>query len=83
LTTSVFDRVRSIASDLFGVPPDGLSSHSSPEIVERWDSTQHLSFVLALEDTFHLQLSPEETERIRTIGEAAKLIEERLSVTDR
>lgn len=83
MTTSVFDRVRSIASDLFGVPPDALSADSSPETVERWDSTQHLSFVLALEDTFHLQLSPEETEKIRTIGEAAKLIEERLPVTDR
>lgn len=83
MTTGVFDRVRLIASDLFGLPPEALSAESSPETVARWDSTQHLSFILALEDTFQLQLSPEETEGIRTIGEAAKLIEERLSVTDR
>jgi len=80
LTATVFERVRLIASDLFGVVPDALSADSSPENVERWDSTQHLNFVLALEDTFQLQLSPEETERIRTIGDAAKLIEEKVAV---
>ena len=80
MTATVFERVRLIASDLFGVVPDALSADSSPENVERWDSTQHLNFVLALEDTFQLQLSPEETERIRTIGDAAKLIEEKVAV---
>jgi acyl carrier protein len=78
LTTSVFEQVRTIASDLFGVRPEALTPASSSETVEQWDSAQHLSFVLALEEAFRLQLSPEEIDRIRTIGDAVKLVEEKL-----
>lgn len=73
----MFDRVRGLASDIFGVPATALTATSSSETVESWDSTQHLNFVLALEETFQLQLSPEETEKIHTIGDAANLIEEK------
>lgn len=78
MTTTVFDRVRTIASDVFGVSPETISDTSSPENIDRWDSTQHLNFILALEETFQLQLSPEETERIRTVGDAVKVIEDKL-----
>ena len=83
MTTTVFERVRSVASDVFGVAPEGISASSSSENVDRWDSIQHLSFVLALEETFQLQLSPEETERIRKVGDAVRLIEEKLAVAGR
>lgn len=73
----MFDRVRTLASDIFGVPAGSLSAASSSETVDAWDSTQHLNFILALEETFQLQLSPEETEKIHTIGDAVKLIEEK------
>jgi len=72
--------VRIIASDVFGVSLEEISDESSPESIERWDSTQHLTFVLALEEAFQLQLTPEETESIRNIGEAAKLVQEKLQV---
>lgn len=83
MTTTIFDRVRSIASDVFGVPPESISADSSPENMEHWDSTKHLTFILALEETFQLQLSPEETERIHAIGDAARLIAEKLPAAGR
>lgn len=73
--TTVFEQVRSIASDVFGLPLDTITHDSSPESVESWDSTQHLTFILALEETFGVQLSPEEIEQARSIGEAARLVE--------
>ncbi len=79
--TDVAERVKSIASDVFGVPAHKIFPDSSPQTLERWDSTQHLTFVLALEETFQLQLSPEETERIRTVGDAVRLVEEKIQVT--
>jgi len=82
LTSTYFERVRVIASDLFGIPPQALSGESSPENIESWDSVQHLNFILAIEETFHLQLSPEETERIRTIGDAEKLIAQKVADTN-
>jgi acyl carrier protein len=78
--TDIAARVKSIASDVFGVPAHKIFPDSSAQTLERWDSTQHLTFVLALEETFQLQLSPEETERIRTIGDAVRLVEEKTQV---
>jgi acyl carrier protein len=75
---TIFDRVKTVASDIFDVAPTSISANSSPENIECWDSVQHLTFILALEEAFQLQFSSEETEIIHTIGDAAKLIEEKL-----
>lgn len=81
MTASVFEQVQRIASDLFGVPADGIEAASSPETIESWDSTQHLSLVLALEEKFNLQLSPDEIEQMKSIGEVTKLVEGKLQTT--
>lgn len=78
MSTPVFERTRVIASDIFGIAPEAITAGSAPENIENWDSVNHLSLILALEESFQLQLSPEETERIRTIGQAAELVEEKL-----
>jgi acyl carrier protein len=70
-----------MASDLFGVPAYQISNASSPETIEAWDSVQHLNLVLALEQKFNLQLSPEEIEQMKSIGDVAQLIEGKLQVT--
>ncbi len=78
MTATILDQVRGIASDLFSIPMDRIQPESSPENIESWDSTQHLNFVLALEEKFGLQLSPEEMEQMRNVGEVAKIIESKL-----
>jgi acyl carrier protein len=78
LTASILEQVRGVASDLFSVPVDRIKPESSPETIDSWDSTQHLNFVLALEEKFGLQLSPEEMEQMRNVGEAAKVIENKM-----
>jgi len=78
VTASTFERVRGIASDVFGLAPQAISADSSPETVEKWDSAHHLNFILALEEIFQLQLAPEETERIQNIGSAAEIVDEKL-----
>jgi acyl carrier protein len=81
LTATTFEQVRGIASDLFAIPPDRITVESSPETIEAWDSTQHLNFVLALEEKFGFQLSPEEMEQMRNIGAIVKLVESKLQTT--
>jgi acyl carrier protein len=78
LTATIFDQVRGIASDLFAIPADRITKESSPETVEAWDSIQHLNFVLAVEEKFGIQLSPEEMEQMKNIGETARLVENKL-----
>ena len=83
MNSAVLDQIRTMASDLFGVPADRISASSSPETLENWDSVQHLNLVLAVEEKFGLQLSPEEVERMKSIGHTAQLIETKLQATPR
>lgn len=80
---SVPDQIRTIASDIFGIPSDKITAVSTPETIETWDSIQHLNLVLALEEKFGLQLSPEEIEQIKSIGDVIKLVEGKLQVAPR
>ena len=75
---NVSDQIRTMASDIFGVPADKITPASTPETIETWDSIQHLNLVLALEEKFDLQLSPEEIEQMKSIGDVIKLVEGKL-----
>jgi acyl carrier protein len=78
LTSTVFDQVQTIACDLFGVSRDRISAASTPETIETWDSIQHLNLVLALEEKFAVQLSPEEIDEMKSIGAVVTVIEGKL-----
>jgi len=78
LTPTLLEQVRSLASDLFDVPQEKITAESSPESLEQWDSVRHLTLVLALEEKFHCQLSPEEVERMHNIGEVVRVLENKL-----
>jgi len=78
LISTAFQQVRSIAADVFGVAEDAITPDSSTENLENWDSIQHLNFVLALEERFGFQLSPEEMDEMRTIGQAAEIVDRRV-----
>jgi len=80
---TVFDQIRTIASDLFAIPTAQITVASSPENIESWDSVQHLNLVLALEEKFQVQLAPEEIEQMKNIGEVTKLVESKLQPTAR
>jgi acyl carrier protein len=79
----VFEEIRVMASDLFGVPVEQITAASSPQTLENWDSIQHLNLVLAVEEKFSVQLSPEEIEEMKSVGETAKLVESKLQSTPR
>jgi len=81
LTATVFDQIRTIASDLFGVRADLIHATSTPETIETWDSIQHLNLVLALEERFRVQLSPEEIDEMKSIGAVTKVVEGKLQAT--
>lgn len=68
MNDSLSTEIRRIASDVLGVPAAQLTDASSPDSIENWDSVQHLSLVMALEQEFGLQFEPEDMERMRSIG---------------
>jgi acyl carrier protein len=71
---AVMDRVRQIAADLFAVPVDGLTEESSPDSIGSWDSLNHLNLVLALEQEWRIQFSPEEMEELLSMARIARVV---------
>jgi acyl carrier protein len=75
MNPAIFEKVRAIAADILQVKSGALRADSSPETVDSWDSVQHLNLVLALEESFGLQFSPEEMDQMKNIGQIAGIVE--------
>ena len=74
----MFSRVLGVAGDVFCVSESELGPGSSPDTIETWDSLHHLSFVVALEQEFSIQFSPEEIEQLLSLELTTALLEEKL-----
>lgn len=74
----MLNKVLAIATDVFEVPQANLSAASSPDTIDTWDSLHHLSFVVALEQEFNVQFSPEEIEQLLSIELTTALLEEKM-----
>jgi acyl carrier protein len=75
MDAAIFERVRGIAADVLEVKRSVLTGDSSPETVDTWDSVRHLNLVLALEETFGFELTPEEMDEMKNIGRIAGIVE--------
>jgi len=75
MNADVFEKVRTIAADILQVRSSALNAASSPETVNTWDSVQHLNLVVALEESFGFQFSPEEMDSMKNIGQIAGIVE--------
>lgn len=73
-------RVRQIAADVFGLPLDAVTGQSSPETIENWDSLQHVTLVVALEQAFAVQFLPEEISEMLTIERIASLVDQKVAL---
>jgi acyl carrier protein len=77
VNTPHHDRIRRVFSDVFQVPLDEVTMQSSPETIATWDSLQHLNLVLALEQEFQIQFTPEEVEQLLSVEVAAAVLQEK------
>jgi acyl carrier protein len=71
----VFQRVQRIAADVFSVPIADINAESSADTIETWDSLQHLNFVLAVEQEFGVQFTPEEIEKLISVNTVVEMVE--------
>ncbi len=76
---AMLQRVRQVAADVFDVPLDAVTSQSSPETIENWDSLQHVTLVVALEQALAVQFLPEEISEMLTIERIASLVEQKMA----
>lgn len=74
------DQIRRLVADVLRVPVEQLGPRSSPDDIESWDSLRHLNLVLAIEQEFELQFTPEEIEQLLSVELIELLVEEKRKV---
>lgn len=75
---TVFDRVKKIIVEQLGVEEDEVTPEASFVDDLGADSLDVMELVMALEEEFDMQISDEDAEKIRTVGDAVNYIQERL-----
>jgi acyl carrier protein len=79
---TIEERVRSVIADVFGLGPGEVGAETSIETVEAWDSLQHLTVVLALEEEFDIRLDDEETIAAVSLAVITEIVREHLKVLE-
>lgn len=76
---SVMDKLRDIVVEELGVSPEDVKPEA--RFIEDLgaDSIGVMELVMKLEEEFGMKIPDEDVEKLRTVGDAVKYIEERLS----
>lgn len=75
-------RVRTILAEIFGLDPHDVGPNTSTDTVEAWDSLQHLTVILSLEEEFGIHLNDEETVSIVTFPLITTIVREHLEIPE-
>jgi len=73
---SVFDKVKKCIVEQLGVDEDEVTLDASITDDLGADSLDQVELVMALETEFNLDIPDEEAEKIKTVGDAVRYIEE-------
>jgi acyl carrier protein len=63
-----------LVAGVLNVDPEQLNEDSSPDNLKQWDSLAAMHLVVAIEETFKVQLSTKEILKMSTIGLARKTL---------
>ena len=75
--SSVADKVKTIIVEQLGVNEDQITPEASFVDDLGADSLDQVELILAFEEEFGIEIPDEDAEKIHTVGEAAKFIEEK------
>lgn len=73
----MFDKIKAIIVDQLGVDEADVKMEASFVDDLGADSLDIVELVMALEEEFSLEIPDEEAEKIRTVGDAVKFIQDR------
>lgn len=74
----VAEKVKSIVAEQLGIKKEEVKEVSSFIDDLGADSLDTVELVMALEEEFGIEISDEDAEKIRTVGDAIKYIEEKI-----
>lgn len=80
MTDSVFERLKKIIVEQLGVEPEKVTMEASFRDDLKADSLDLVELIMAIEEEFGGEVSDEEAQKIKTVGDAVRFIEERLAM---
>lgn len=72
------DKIKKAMSGVFGISVDTINDASSPDNIEKWDSLNQMNFVVALEETFDIELTDDEISQMLNFKLIKVIISEKL-----
>jgi acyl carrier protein len=79
MSDAIVDRIRQLISDHLGVDRGDVISDANILDDLGADSLDVVELVMAIEETFDLEIPDEEVEALRTIGDVEKYVAERVA----
>lgn len=58
------NKLKELMATVFNVAPREITDRATPDSIENWDSVNHLNLVLAIEETFDIELTEDESVEI-------------------
>ena len=74
---SLEDEVQQLLADILGVPRSKVTAASTTENLEGWDSVNHLSVVMELEERYGASFSPEEMTEVTSVAKIVAAIRDK------
>ena len=71
-------RLKNIMANVFGVQVEEINEMTSVDNCEEWDSFQHMSLLVAIEEEFGLILDDEEVLRMQDFNSIINILENHL-----
>jgi acyl carrier protein len=68
------EKLKEIISDNFDIDEDEINEETSSDIVEKWDSLNHLRLVTALEGEFGISLTMDEINNMTSYSKIIELV---------
>jgi acyl carrier protein len=53
-------KLKQVMADVFAVTPESINETASVDTLDKWDSLNHLTLVLALEEAFNVSFTEEQ-----------------------
>ena len=70
-------KVENLLSDVLQMPSSEITDDLTMKDVEAWDSLKHMELIVALEQSFEMQLSFDEIVAMQSVREIKRVLRER------
>lgn len=76
-TKEIYERLESVFQDVLDDENIQLTSSTTADDIDDWDSIEHITLISAVEDEFKMRFTMGEVSGMKNVGEMAEIIQQR------